>query len=68
MGFLLKDNPLIILLGIVIVIIGILLLVTTFKIQNESKALRIILFLLGVLFFATGIFGILFLLFFGVNY
>lgn len=68
MGFLLKDNPLIILLGIVIVIIGILFLVTTFKIQNESKALRIILFLLGVLFLATGIFGILFLLFFGVNY
>lgn len=68
MGFLLKDNPLIILLGIVIVIIGILLLVTTFKIQNESKALRIILFLLGVLFLAAGIIGILFLLFFGVNY
>lgn len=68
MGFLLKDNPLIILLGIVIVIIGILLLVTTFKIQNESKALRIILFLLGVLFLVVGVLGIIFLLFFGVNY
>lgn len=67
MLFLTKDRLLIVITFLFIVLSGIFLLISPFLIKPSNKAITVFLCLLGIITLTIGLFGLLFVLFWGVN-
>lgn len=64
---LIKDRLPLIFLFLILIFIGVLLLISMFRIKSNNKFIKVILCCLGLLTLGLGLYGILFVLFFGFN-
>ena len=64
---LIKDRLPLILSFLILIFIGVLLIISMFRIKSNNKFIKLILCCLGLLTFGLGLYGMLFVLFFGFN-
>lgn len=67
MFYIIKSRWLFILFALTLIFLGLFMIISLFKLKQKNKLVKAFLLIIGLLSLSLGLYGLLFVLFFGVN-
>lgn len=67
MFYIIKSRWLFILFALTLIFLGLFMIISLFKLKQKNKLVKAFLLIIGLLSLSLGLYGLLFVFFFGVN-